>query len=288
MSGPAAVRGYRSLTGYWSAGWLLAAALLAPGSAVSAGCDNRKSAEGERAQGPSLTAVQWFADEPTPAIAPPCASIDETPDQTLDAPRILPVRLFLDARVKAEELRSETRAAQSYFARYGLNFHALSATSIDLRTAIASGQATARSAVAPVRAFLQTHAVPPRPHVNIVMVPRIVPPDSSLARFLRDVAGLTLTASAPPRTTEASAALSEALDIPDYTTTIFLSHRDLARLPTGRRSTTLAHELGHALGLTHGDARADLMNPERRNDCLPRLSADQLATVERRITGLRQ
>ena len=116
-------------------------------------------------------------------------------------------------------------------------------------------------ALAPARAFLDAHARPPRGRVIVALLPEVVPEGSGLAAALGDTRGLTLTERLDP-------ALLEHLGGTPFDPVVFVSWTELRQIQPGTFRHTVAHELGHALGLDHRTERGHLMNPEPPQ-CVP-------------------
>jgi hypothetical protein len=251
-----------------------------------------------------------WCSEPDPAVS------------RLVAGRTVRLRLYLGAGVSPEQLRREIDSLRGYFARYDLSFTGapaapsiirielgpvMAGTASEVHEALARAgilansagddrvrEVTARVVAAALADFLSLHAQPEPDTVDIVLLERVMTPDSPLAQYVERLAGLTV---APKRRREptirsagepdggsgddlASQTLDQfvaALGLDQYTPTIFLSHHDLGGLHPKRRATTLAHEMGHVFGLAHSRNRDDLMALDRRTDCVPTLGPEHVA-----------
>ncbi|MEZ4439811.1 MAG: hypothetical protein R3B72_12020 [Polyangiaceae bacterium] len=128
-------------------------------------------------------------------------------------------------------------------------------------------------ALGPLRAFLKAQ---PREgdRILVVVLRRIAEPGSPLAAMLPDLRGLTLTPKAM------SESLGRCLGVEGpFAPTVLLGLDAITARRPGTLDVTLAHELGHVLGLLHEREAGDLMAVEPPK-CLPRLSEAQLARLK--------
>lgn len=197
------------------------------------------------------------------------------------------VRLLLGDDVPEEALATQTRALVDWWAAQGLTItldlpvrridvHAMLEGAADLSDGLpdaARAQELAR-VLAPVRAFIQTHARPVREHTIVVaMLPHIAAPGSWADASFEALRGLTLSPSllGEPGPSPVQDALRQ--DGP-YTPVVLLSQTDLAAARGETARLTLAHEVGHALGLPHHPDPWNLMAASPA-PCIPLLDAAQ-------------
>lgn len=134
---------------------------------------------------------------------------------------------------------------------------------------------TLAKVLAPVRPVLLRQDVPVGT-VQVVMVPTLALPQSPAAQWFDPLLGLTVSPAQRDGWTEDPAqAVLDALDLPEvFVPTVFLGLDPLASLPQERARFVLAHELGHATGLSHVSAYGNLMGPGLPR-CPPSLTPHQ-------------
>lgn len=251
--------------------------------------------------------THYFEDGET-AVLPEC----DAQRPVLPIGQRLELKLFRGTNMGHSEVARNTRALQRYFAPHALEFwtaalpepyhisYAMRGTAPEFERALrdvgidpsatdlsVEQQAIAADAVSGVmfreaRAFLSLHAEPAAIRVNVVVIQQIIAPE--LVKYLQlegTVVGLGLSSALIERqqTDPGAPTLNTLFEIDgDFTPTLFVGHTDLRRL-TRQSDTIVAHELGHALGLTHAVEPENLMAPAARVDCRGWLSSEQIAMM---------
>lgn len=207
----------------------------------------------------------------------------------------LAVRLVVEQGVSEERVARLGRIAAAWWGAQGLTLTpdgflrvaegpALGGDAVALEAELAGlspAEAEARVlevSLAPLRAWMGTHAVPARPRVDVVFVDALVPPQAPMARVASGIGGFTI---APGLLDDDAfgARIAAALGLgADFTPTVLLSEEVLAGLPEEEAAWVLPHELGHAMGLPHDREPGNLMAPGFYR-CPPRLRAGQVARL---------
>lgn len=215
------------------------------------------------------------------------AAIDQT----------LRVRLVAGEGINSGELEKLVGQLASFYRPYGLHFERIEAiesvsmasvfagTNAALEERLLTGRgrdgaggerdAVMKVVAGPLLSFLKSQPKSPERDVDIVLLPRVTSPRSPLQAHTGEIAGLAIKMGFLPGPAE--------IVTPDpfeHIPTIFLGKRELDKLEPSIRATTLAHELGHILELSHELDRNNLMHPNRRSDCHPILSESQLTFLQ--------
>jgi hypothetical protein len=237
----------------------------------------------------ALALVSAACAGPTAQPVEPSATLDGVPRcdeapvvDTVEA--VVPVRLLVGDGVSSDDARAVVADAQAFFAPFGLGFELEGIAEVAERSVIggsavvvssrleaagvaadspAGRELAMRTALEPMRSFLLRHAVPAKPRVDVVVLVGVQAVDSIGRGLIGEIAGIGLHPGAVPEP------LRDSLPA-TFTPTVFVA--------TGRSAALVAHELGHALGLTHGGVAGNLMHPGSV-ECLPSLDEAQLAVI---------
>jgi hypothetical protein len=203
-------------------------------------------------------------------------------------------------------VRAVAAGIQAYWQPHGLRFEPTAeSVSIPWKTLFAARNeafeglaqrpdAAAERLYARLRELMRRHASP-RPKsdddlrdrhvINVVIVGDVVHPSAAAAAVLGDLVGLTLAPTLLADGRDEIRPILQALNLPpEFTPTVLLSDRHLRRMSDVSLATAAAHEVGHALGLRHHEARGNLM-AEGRHDCVPGLEPGQLERVNETLGG---
>ncbi len=265
--------------------------------ATSAGC--REPAQESQASQQVPESLPLFGDnEPLPNLCRGAV--------TADLGLTISVRVFAAASVDRKRVRRHAHALESVAASWGVRFRQAGelagideeplfvAVDRDAARALAEAEskdaslsAAQREAIlapfvtAPLRRVFERLTPQSETEVQLFFVDRIADPASPISAGLRHPAGLTFSPFAPKLAQEPNLAALIGIDQNSLQApVIFLSLRELTRIPPEKRNTVLAHEFGHAFGLAHGGGRENLMEPTRHARCSPGLNADQLRVLQ--------
>ncbi len=211
--------------------------------------------------------------------------------------------LYRGAGVSRAELVRTTERIDRFFRRYRISFSALSDPVEVAEEAVIGGPVAELDATLAranvdadtdegrrlatgivhrnLRGFLRAHALPSRPRINIVLLSDIARSDSVAVAVVGNIAGLAFSPSLVGDVRRTDPIFVDALGVEgDFTPTVFLSARRLRQMPDLAATVTIAHDVAHALGLSH-DPRVWNLMYEGRQFCLPGLTSDQVAELKR-------
>ncbi len=220
----------------------------------------------------------------------------------LDINGTLAAQLYRGSGVTDADLVKTTSQIDNFFRRYGITFSAASPPSEIWNRTIIGGSVTeieealskadvdvsslkgrlisARIVYDDLRAFLNTHALPSQPQINIVLLDDIAHTDSVAWAVMDDLAGLAFSPELVQAANDIDPIIVAALGVAgDFTPTVFLSVSRLRRMPDLEATVVIAHDIVHAMGLSHDPRTWNLMYEYRRS-CLPGLAPNQVEQIK--------
>ncbi|TNF32059.1 MAG: matrixin family metalloprotease [Deltaproteobacteria bacterium] len=201
------------------------------------------------------------------SVLPPC---DAATDARVVPDRQVHVALYAGTDVPLEQARSAVAAAEAWWSRHGVTVALSPATRVPFAAAL-----TGRDALATTPGFRRWlgRDAADADVIDVVVLPTVAAPGSAATRVLTHLDGLTLR---PIDLADGDAqALARALDLPaEMRATVLLGLDGWRRRRPGDADVLAAHELGHALGLTHTTRPGNLMRPGPHR-CVPALAPAQ-------------
>jgi hypothetical protein len=248
------------------------------------------------------TELEFFTGENQAATLRPCAN-----SATGNLETTIRVRVHAPKSIDVKRIQRHTLALERHWSQWGVTFELAGPLEVidekvlfvaagpDASSALASAQNAKQGTLsqeerdgvlapyvtAPLRRLLANLSPASTHEVQLLFVDRIADPKSPISAGLQYAAGLTLSPFAPA--SKQAQALETLIGINPRqlaAPVVALSMYELARLAPQIRITVLAHELGHAFGLSHGGSRENLMEPTRHARCVPGLNLEQLRVLQ--------
>ena len=211
-----------------------------------------------------------------PHGATPCSSGPE-----VDLGRTVDVRLVTGPGVSLDVARRRLRAADAVWGPLGLTLHEVGhgTTELEVLFATPSSDAGPDALLASTKAFQEAQRDLSKGELVLAVLPRIAPSTGPVRRAMGAVRGLSLSPWLPDAGEGATARLRARLDLARRGPVVFVDESELRMAPVADLDTTVAHELGHVLGLAHASDRDNLMSRDPHR-CIPGLSEAQIPVVE--------
>ena len=180
------------------------------------------------------------------------------------------LRLLIDEGASLDAMLNQTRRLRGFYEPYGLRFEVQHASRVSVGAPLDGDEPAA--VLASLGRLIDEHAQVGV--VTVALLPDLAAPGSPADRYFSELDGLTLS----PALVADRPALAPLVERDAFGPLILLSEVDLAHRHPAHLDLTLAHELGHALGLLHEGDSDNLMHdgPLR---CAPHLTDAQLAAA---------
>ncbi len=221
------------------------------------------------------------------ALAPP-SSCETGTKKRIDV--TLKLEVLRAASISPQVVSQTLDAARAVLAPYGIKVDLVKTSAVDDTPPFGTGnlpeassgvrapapisgkgapaQARLNSAAEATRALVRKSVPHRNGHIVVVMTPKLASPDSVIRRALGDLRALTLVDNGEP--------LAKLVGLHGRAPLVLLGMAE-EKPATGR---TLAHELGHVVGLPHRNALGALMHPHD-DSCPAVLRANELLAFER-------